>query len=853
MAIHKEIDFSSDNGFCKMIALLFRFVITDMCSIKSEHSDSSEGDISPYTMEFMHGLSKLYEFTISITTVHTVSQAPTYSLTEFKKRNISNAETVSADDEYTTSILVFGIQNGSIGYDNANYNSTSDSHKSDSHTSTIVGVERKTITEEFHGKKVFSKSFGGFSVDVYKSAISIHGRGFQQGTRDVHVLLKSRVEFTPKQFAVIKEELNAALGRVSSRLGKHFNENELNKLSGRTPLNGDRFEHVYHNNEEMSLEQRRRSSFIFWDFLRTPIQQLVEAGFYGTDRISQLVACFSCGQSLNVAELNGRHPLVVHREISPHCQFLQSDDVRRTLNNIQSQKLEPLTANATPPSGTSSSICQTTNEINDVSSKGGISGRSLQQSQKITIGDQNGENVENSLHSDRPPKSHISQPSDDITNGNDLQTDSLLIGNNQIPCNTKNMHLQPHPERGGLVSRNEGTINNEHLQGIIEGAAAAAAPLSVAQDSFTPPPRNPLYEQESARRQSFNSWNGRHDIDSLVEAGLFYTGDQDIVRCFHCDIGLAEWNRDDDPWQEHARHSHECHFLLQTKGQAYVDHVQREWAKVYSPKRPELSHVNQRLETFNDWPNDFVVQTPRQLAIAGFYYAGMTDTVRCHYCDGGLREWEPGDVPWVEHAKWFPHCKFVLKIKGLPFIEQCVARRNEVLEDPIPNNEQIQNDALQRFIAPISNEERYRAKEEKNPMYTAAAQAIIAMGYTRAVVAKCINEYIAHTGHKNFDAMDLMNVILEREDEGGSLSRDENPGRNEINDEDGFQYDAPALLKMNKTLKNEQLCIECMSRGRQVRFAPCGHYLLCNLCAAQLTECLRCGEKIQTKQKIYLS
>lgn len=33
---------------------------------------------------------------------------------------------------------------------------------------------------------------------------------------------------------------------------------------------------------------------------------------------------------------------------------------------------------------------------------------------------------------------------------------------------------------------------------------------------------------------------------------------------------------------------------------------------------------------------------------------GHGDNVKCFHCDGGLRNWEPGDDPWQEHAKWFP-------------------------------------------------------------------------------------------------------------------------------------------------------------------------------------------------------
>ncbi len=35
-------------------------------------------------------------------------------------------------------------------------------------------------------------------------------------------------------------------------------------------------------------------------------------------------------------------------------------------------------------------------------------------------------------------------------------------------------------------------------------------------------------------------------------------------------------------------------------------------------------------------------------------FLGHGDNVKCFFCDGGLRNWEPGDDPWQEHAKWFP-------------------------------------------------------------------------------------------------------------------------------------------------------------------------------------------------------
>ena len=33
---------------------------------------------------------------------------------------------------------------------------------------------------------------------------------------------------------------------------------------------------------------------------------------------------------------------------------------------------------------------------------------------------------------------------------------------------------------------------------------------------------------------------------------------------------------------------------------------------------------------------------------------GKRDTVQCFSCGGCLGNWEDGDDPWKEHAKWFP-------------------------------------------------------------------------------------------------------------------------------------------------------------------------------------------------------
>ena len=78
-------------------------------------------------------------------------------------------------------------------------------------------------------------------------------------------------------------------------------------------------------------------------------------------------------------------------------------------------------------------------------------------------------------------------------------------------------------------------------------------------------------------------------------------------------------------------------------------------------RRPMYSNFvtfNARLETFSTWPIQ-LTQTGSQLASAGFFYTGCGDKVRCFSGGCGLEMWEPGDIPRLEHSKWYPDCSFV--------------------------------------------------------------------------------------------------------------------------------------------------------------------------------------------------
>ncbi|CAH1183237.1 unnamed protein product [Phaedon cochleariae] len=85
-------------------------------------------------------------------------------------------------------------------------------------------------------------------------------------------------------------------------------------------------------------------------------------------------------------------------------------------------------------------------------------------------------------------------------------------------------------------------------------------------------PKRTNFATVEARLQSFVGWSSDliQTPDILSQAGFYYEGMGDLVRCFHCDGGLRHWDPHDDPWTEHARWFPNCSFVKLVKGQEFV-------------------------------------------------------------------------------------------------------------------------------------------------------------------------------------------------------------------------------------------------------------------------------------------
>ncbi|XP_041461213.1 baculoviral IAP repeat-containing protein 7-B-like [Lytechinus variegatus] len=90
----------------------------------------------------------------------------------------------------------------------------------------------------------------------------------------------------------------------------------------------------------------------------------------------------------------------------------------------------------------------------------------------------------------------------------------------------------------------------------------------------------PEHSGELDRLDTFrDKWSDEFKLPSsslrwLANAGFFKNGPDDRTRCFYCGGGIECWEEDDEPWCEHARNFPTCKWLLDVKGEDFVNDVQ---------------------------------------------------------------------------------------------------------------------------------------------------------------------------------------------------------------------------------------------------------------------------------------
>ena len=149
-----------------------------------------------------------------------------------------------------------------------------------------------------------------------------------------------------------------------------------------------------------------------------------------------------------------------------------------------------------------------------------------------------------------------------------------------------------------------------------------------------------MYKYLKPREVSFQYWPIPRDISGsdLSKAGWFYTGKDDITRCFACGCQNEDWKKGDDPLEIHRKLSNKCSFLLSL---------------------PDYSIEDTRLQSFKHYPSKSIVSVS-DLVQAGFYLLSTNPVprVKCWSCniEADVESME-GKGPAAIHIMINPDCK----------------------------------------------------------------------------------------------------------------------------------------------------------------------------------------------------
>ncbi|KAL5018675.1 hypothetical protein ScPMuIL_004397 [Solemya velum] len=278
------------------------------------------------------------------------------------------------------------------------------------------------------------------------------------------------------------------------------------------------------------------------------------------------------------------------------------------------------------------------------------------------------------------------------------------------------------------------------------------------------------------------------------------------------------------------------------------------------PKYPRYAVLAVRISSFENWPVYRAI-TPQSLALAGLFYIGFGDNVKCFFCGGGLRNWEPQDIPWVEHARWYPRCAFLVQCQGQEFVQKVQGQ----LQEP-EKSKTVRDETPSASLEPVL---RTDDGDNSDPMTSVAAQSAIEMGYTEVTVKDAVRQLTQQTGSFSFGAVELVSLIMEKE-ENENQTHCPTKTRYEANNGTAHheQTGCPqadsnttlsrseenlrSLMKENRQMREESLCRICCEESSCIVFLPCGHMTTCPRCARALTKCLVCRKVIQGSIRAYL-
>lgn len=400
--------------------------------------------------------------------------------------------------------------------------------------------------------------------------------------------------------------------------------------------------------------------------------------------------------------------------------------------------------------------------------------------------------------------------------------------------------------------------------------------------------------QEAVRLKTFLLWPtwGKAEPSKLAEEGFYFTGDDDKVKCYKCNVEVNNWkDLAETPAEVHKRKSPYCDLVNKEK----TDNVP------LHPEPPKGSKGRKRNRTKktgsadkqynNDSPND----SPDEIdngsvmadSMASVSEGAAAATGKSHMAkplstpftkSAPLEEWNKADLQIEENrlvtfqGQWPEDCPVPYKqvakagfwYKGPKDRVECAFCRGRLVnwvagDDPV--GEHARHFPACPFIQELNNEPMRVLKMR-------SARAMMRLGYHEAKVLMAINT-CKQQGNNNPNAEAIQEAIFEIEEEevtkkeqlkAAAAERLRSDGLHSGTDREDSNLDSSLsspevheLKKKNEELKMSTICKVCLGKEVNCVFLPCRHLVCCNECASKVEYCPVCRLKIIGTVKTFMA
>ncbi|XP_011630439.1 baculoviral IAP repeat-containing protein 7-A isoform X1 [Pogonomyrmex barbatus] len=591
---------------------------------------------------------------------------------------------------------------------------------------------------------------------------------------------------------------------------------------------------------KMNVEEKRLRTFREWpaNAAVDPVR-LAKAGFYYTGHILE-VQCFLCGTK--ISDWNyGDQAMVRHRLKAPNCPFVR--DSASTCN----VPLIPVADNTTAVESTTQS-----RQLLDLQQSNSVGNNSSMVQRPMDPSKEYSTITQRLLSFNNWPISSIVHPEQLALAGfYYLQCEDMVecafcrgILMNWKPGDDPDCaHRLSFPNCDFYMRRD----TEDDLLGLVRVIPETITNMTELGIQRHKAPQRPEYTTYEKRLQTFRGWpkNLKQTPEMLAEAGFYYGGYEDQVRCFHCDGGLRYWQPTDDVWVEHARWFSNCGFVNLIRGHEFVKYCINNRTPLDLSIITGISEEDNAAETSIESLSS-IPQSNESDAMASVADVAATSITSLPTISQ-LSESTTGTIADAAEAT----------VVSLPTI--------------LRSNEPITNAAVEKLLE------------------TVPAKTALEIGLHVGRVKRALKKRMERFGKPYTDVVQLIQDVLHdqvlEEDNGCDNGTSDSPtselnnlfnqvtmqiannstNKNNAQESDAFEKeveerkrdnesdDLMSLREENRRLKEARLCKVCMDHELAVVFLPCGHLATCNNCAPALANCPLCRLGIRAYVRIFLS